>query len=124
MAKRSLMDYRATPQSCHDQLRKARERSALSQREVQRKTGLRQGHISRIENGEVDPRFSNVVRMARAVGLEVLFVPRSALPAVLGALAETDLDAESETPSAVELLVGGDDDPLSPGGAAADAEPE
>lgn len=118
------MDYRATPQSCHIQLRKARERGALSQREVQLRTGLRQGHISRIENGEVDPRFSNVVRMARAVGLEVLFVPRPALPAVLGALADTELDSDSETPSAVELLVGGADDPAAPAGASADAEPE
>ena len=65
------MDDRATPQSCHVELRKARVRAGLSQREVQLRTGVRQAHIPRIENGQLDPRFSNVARMARAVGLEV-----------------------------------------------------
>lgn len=118
------MDYRTTPQSCHTELRKARERAGLSQRAVQLRTGLRQAHISRIENGQLDPRFSNVVRMARAVGLEVLLVPRRGLPAVLGALAETGLDPDAGVASAVELLVGTGDEAVSDDDAAAGKEPE
>ncbi len=110
------MDYRVTPQSCHIELRKARTRAGLSQRDLQSRTGIRQANISLIENGRVDPRFSNVVRMARAVGLEVLLVPRRDLPAVLGALAETDPDSESGGASAVDLLVGADDAPSADGG--------
>lgn len=118
------MDYRATPQSCHMELREARVRAGLSQRELQLKTGLRQAHISLIENGQVDPRFSNVVRMARAVGLELLLVPRRALPAVLGALVETGADSVSASASAVELLVGTDDASASAdGGEPGEEEP-
>ncbi|MDE0693622.1 MAG: helix-turn-helix transcriptional regulator [Gammaproteobacteria bacterium] len=118
------MDFRITPQSCHIELRKARERAGMSQRELQLRTGLRQAHVSRIENGQVDPRFSNVVRVARAVGLEVLLVPRRALPAVFGALAESGTDSEYGGPSAVELLVGAEDASSSGGGDGAGEELE
>tara|TARA_R110002110_G_scaffold376568_2_gene586720 strand:+ start:229978 stop:230484 length:507 start_codon:yes stop_codon:yes gene_type:complete len=41
-----------------------------------------QGHISKIENGTVDLRISSLVELARALDLELAFVPRKALPAV------------------------------------------
>lgn len=63
-------------------LREARENKGLSQRELSTKSGVPQGHISKIENGDVDLRASSLVELARVLDLELLFIPRNAVPAV------------------------------------------
>ena len=75
-----------TPQSWPIELKRARKGLRMSQREMENRTGIRQSHLSRIENGLVDPKLSHAVQMARAVGFELVLVPRRALPAVFGAL--------------------------------------
>ncbi len=63
-------------------LRAARESKGLSQRELSAKSGVPQGHISKIENGAVDLRTSSLVALARVLDLELLLVPRKAVSAV------------------------------------------
>jgi transcriptional regulator with XRE-family HTH domain len=63
-------------------LREARENKGLSQRELSTKSGVPQGHISKIENGAVDLRASSLVALARVLDLELLFIPRQAVSAV------------------------------------------
>lgn len=63
-------------------LKAARERKRLTQRELSAKSGVPQGHISRIENGAVDLRVSSLVELARILDLELTLVPRKALSAV------------------------------------------
>ncbi len=63
-------------------LKAARESKGLSQRELGAKSGLPQGHISRIENGAVDLRLSSLVALARVLDLELTLVPRKTVPAV------------------------------------------
>ena len=63
-------------------LRAARAARGLSQRELSVNSAVPQGHISRIENGAVDLRLSNLVALARALDLELMLVPRQAVPAV------------------------------------------
>ena len=99
---------RVTPQSWHIEVRKTRESQRMSQREMERRTGIHQTQLSRIENGLVDPRVSDAIRMARAVGLEFALVPRRALPILYGLLRENT--GGGPRPSAVELLVGQGDD--------------
>lgn len=60
----------------------ARTEKAISQRALSDKVGIPQGHLSKIENGEVDPRLSSVVEIARALDYEIAFVPRALLPAI------------------------------------------
>lgn len=70
-----------------EQLKGAREAAGLSQRAVSAISGAQQGQLSKIENGSVDPRLSSVEQIARALGLELVLVPRrslSAVEAVLG----------------------------------------
>lgn len=71
-------------------LRKAREAKGLSQRELGKKAGVPQGHISRIENGAVDLRVSSLVALARTLDLELELVPRKVVPA-LKSLARSSL---------------------------------
>ncbi len=63
-------------------LRGAREAKGLSQRELSRKAGVPQGHISKIESGAVDLRVSSLIALARVLDLELALVPRKTLPAV------------------------------------------
>lgn len=63
-------------------LKAAREAKGLSQRALADLAGVAQSHISKIESGTVDLRHSSLVELARALGLEVMLVPRKTLPAI------------------------------------------
>jgi len=63
-------------------LKQARVRKALNQRALSKLSGVPQGQISKIENGAVDLRASSLIELARALDLELMLVPRRALPAV------------------------------------------
>ena len=63
-------------------LRTARRAKGLSQRELSAKSGVPQGHISKIENGAVDLRISSLVALARILDLELMLVPRKSVSAV------------------------------------------
>ena len=60
----------------------ARRDKGFSQRELSARSGVPQGHISKIENGDVDLRVSSLIALARALDLELELVPRKAIPAV------------------------------------------
>lgn len=65
-----------------DALKAARKRKGLSQRELSERSGVPQSHISRIENGAVDLRLSSLIELARTLDMELVMVPRKAVPAV------------------------------------------
>jgi transcriptional regulator with XRE-family HTH domain len=58
----------------------------MSQRALSARTGMTQSHISKIESGVVEPGLDGLVTLARALDLEVVFVPKHLLPAVQGML--------------------------------------
>lgn len=60
----------------------ARRQAKLSQRALGAKIGLAQSHVSKIERGTVDPQLSNLLEIARALGLELTLVPKRLVPAV------------------------------------------
>ena len=70
------------PEPIVRQLKEARNARKFSQRALSAKVGLPQGHISRIEAGEVDLKLSSLVGLARALDLEPMLVPRQQLKAV------------------------------------------
>lgn len=78
-----------------DALRSAREARGLSQRELSARSGVPQGHISKIENGAVDLRLSSLVELARVLDLELTLVPRKSLPAVQTIIRTASSEASS-----------------------------
>ena len=70
------------PSDLSDSIRLAREAIGVSQRALGEQAGIPQASISKFESGMVDPRLSTLVALARTLGLEVMLVPRSAVPAV------------------------------------------
>lgn len=65
-----------------DNLRDARVRKGLSQRELSARSGVPQSHISKIESGGVDLRVSSLIALARVLDLELLVAPKKAVPAI------------------------------------------
>ncbi|NYT79815.1 helix-turn-helix transcriptional regulator [Alcaligenaceae bacterium] len=74
------MRYSLEPIS--NRLREARIAKNLSQRQLSKLAGVPQSHISRIESNQVDLRLSSLIAIANALDLEVILVPRKAVPAV------------------------------------------
>lgn len=70
-------------------LKESRRSRGLSQRALSKLVGIPQSQIARIENGKVDPRISSAIRLARALGLELMFVPRESAQAVNSAVLNT-----------------------------------
>jgi len=60
----------------------ARQRAGLSQRALGAKVGISQSHLSKIERAAVDPQVSSLVEIARALGVELMLVPKQLVPAV------------------------------------------
>ncbi|MFW8637483.1 helix-turn-helix domain-containing protein [Cribrihabitans pelagius] len=63
-------------------LKEARESKGLSQRELSKRSGVPQSHISKIESNAVDLRLSSLTSLAHALDMELTLIPRKAAPAV------------------------------------------
>lgn len=61
----------------------------LSQREFASLAGTTQARVSKIENGETDPRLSTLIELVRSLDLDLVLVPRRYLPAVNAIIAQT-----------------------------------
>ena len=91
-------------------LARAREEHGLTQRMLGERLKVPQSHISKIERGKTDLRLSSLIEMARYLDLEVVLVPRQALPA-LRAITEHESSKEDylyrlSEPSDAERLGG------------------
>lgn len=64
------------------QIKAARLRQGLSQAELGQKLGVPQSHVSKIEQGNSDPRLSTISDMAQMLDQELVLVPRAMLPAL------------------------------------------
>lgn len=62
--------------------REGRQRAKLTQDEVALKAGVSRVSYRAIETGAAAPRAGTLVNIARALGLEMMFVPKEIVPAV------------------------------------------
>ncbi|RIX76568.1 helix-turn-helix domain-containing protein [Acidovorax cavernicola] len=63
-----------------EELEKARKASGLSQEALATQAGLSRMTVQRIESGQIDPRLSTLLEMARVLGLELMPVPAALRP--------------------------------------------
>lgn len=87
-----------------EKLKKTRESRGLSQRALSLKSGVPQGHISKIENGSVDLRLSSLVAIMRALELELVLVPRKYLSVVNSIVGNIDGRRDGGPPRPVYTL--------------------
>ena len=80
-------------------LKAARVKKGWSQRSFAGSIGMPQSRLSKIENGLIDLRTSNLLELARSLDMELMMVPRQLVPAVDGLIRQdTGAGAEKETP--------------------------
>ncbi|MGM4963000.1 helix-turn-helix domain-containing protein [Tardiphaga sp. 1201_B9_N1_1] len=63
-------------------LRDARRKQGLTQEALGNRLRIPQTHVSAMEAGTVDVRASTLIAWTRALGLELLLLPREVVPAV------------------------------------------
>ena len=86
-------------------IQKERERRGLSQRAYAALTGATQPRVSKIENGEIDPRVSTLIEFARSLDLDLMLVPRQHVPAVNAIISKKPRSSEERaTQSALQRL--------------------
>ncbi len=66
-------------------LENTRKAASLTQEELAKRAGVSRMTVSRIEAG-MDPRLSTLQELARAMGMELMLVPRALRPEVEGFL--------------------------------------
>jgi transcriptional regulator with XRE-family HTH domain len=91
------------------QLKKTRENRGLSQRELSARSGIPQGHISKIESGNVDLRLSSLVAIARVLELEFALIPRKHLSAINSIVGRANSKSNEEPPRPAYSLDGKED---------------
>ena len=64
----------------------ARKATRLTQAELAARAGLSRMTVQRIEAGDIDPRLSTLLEMARVLGMELMMVPAELRPDVEGFL--------------------------------------
>lgn len=77
-----LLSASVTSDSWRNELRKVRKDKGVTQQEAARLTGIRQPRISQIENGEVDPRLSEVMSLSETLGMVLAMFPSGFLESV------------------------------------------
>jgi ribosome-binding protein aMBF1 (putative translation factor) len=70
-AQRLAHESDAATHSLGERLRKARERSGVTQQELESRSGLAQALISKLERGKHQPRFDTLQRYADGLGVSV-----------------------------------------------------
>jgi len=90
-------------------IKDARLKRGWGQRELAAKIGLPQPHISRIESGQIVPRFDTLLDLVRVLDQDILLVPRALVPAV-----QSLVRAQREPESVEKPLYAADDEEPSP----------
>lgn len=83
------------PVEIREELKQARLRRGWSQRELGRRIGLPQMHISGIESGKIAPRFDTLLDYVRSLDYDLVLIPRTLVPAVLALVREHKPSSES-----------------------------
>ena len=63
-------------------LRDARREAGLNQEKLARRAGVTRMTVQRLETGQIDPRLSTVLVLARELGMELMLVPSTLRPAL------------------------------------------
>ncbi len=92
-----------------EKLKTTREKKGFSQRAFAKSIGMPQSRLSRIESGLIDLQTSNLLELGRALDLELMFIPRQAVPAV-NSLIRQSSSAVSETEMTPLYALGNTDD--------------
>ena len=109
------------PETISRELKAARLRRSWSQTEAGKHAGLPQTHISGIETGRIVPRFDTLLDLVRVLGMDLVLVPQSLVPAVNALVRDSHTRKTDERPLYAADDDDDDDDDGGDGGDGGDA---
>jgi transcriptional regulator with XRE-family HTH domain len=77
-----VLRQKGLPADLRRALKDAREKRGWSQRDLARRLGIAQRHISGIESGKIVPRYDTLLEFVRMLDSDLLMVPRALVPVV------------------------------------------
>jgi transcriptional regulator with XRE-family HTH domain len=77
-----VLRQKGLPGELRRALKEAREKRGWSQRDLARRLGIAQRHISGIESGKIVPRYDTLLEFVRMLDRDLLMVPRALVPVV------------------------------------------
>ena len=93
-------------------LKDAREKRGWSQRDLARRLGIAQRHISGIESGKIVPRYDTLLEFVRMLDSDLLMVPRALVPVVQSLVRDHLKDQPGEGEERPLYAAAGDDDTM------------
>ena len=94
-----VLRQKGLPTDLRRALKDAREKRGWSQRDLARRLGIAQRHISGIESGKIVPRYDTLLEFVRILDRDLLMVPRALVPALRALIRDhfrQDQQSESE----------------------------
>lgn len=101
---------RGLPAEMRRALKEARGKRGWSQRELGRRLGLPQMHISGIESGKIVPRYDTLLEIVRILDRDLLMVPRALVPVVQSLVRDHLKDQPGEGEERPLYAAGGEGD--------------
>jgi transcriptional regulator with XRE-family HTH domain len=97
-AKKGIKPLRqkALPADLRRGLKEARKKRGWSQRDLARRLGIAQRHISGIESGKIVPRYDTLLELVRMLDRDLIMVPRALVPVVQSLVRDHHKDQPGE----------------------------
>jgi transcriptional regulator with XRE-family HTH domain len=103
------------PADMREELKGARTSRGWSQRELGRRLGLPQMHVSAIESGKIVPRFDTLLDYVRGLDHDLLLIPRTLVPAVMALVREHKASNQTGGEEERSLYAVSEDEPETKG---------
>jgi len=105
-----VLRQKGLPTDLRRALKDAREKRGWSQRDLARRLGIAQRHISGIESGKIVPRYDTVLELVRMLDRDLLMVPRALVPVVQSLVRDHLKDQPGEGEERPLYAADGDED--------------
>src|SRR5262252_1460554 len=105
-----VLRQKALPAELRRALVQAREKRGWSQRDLASRLSVGQRHISGIESGKIVPRYDTLLEMVRALGRDLLMVPRALVPVMQSLVRDHLKDQPGEGEERPLYVADGDED--------------
>jgi transcriptional regulator with XRE-family HTH domain len=91
-----ILRQKGLPADLRRALKDARNKRGWSQRDLARRLGIAQRHISGIESGKIVPRYDTLLELVRMLDRDLLMVPRALVPVVQSLVRDHPKDQPGE----------------------------
>lgn len=105
-----VLRQKGLPADLRRALKDAREKRGWSQRDLARRLGIAQRHISGIESGKIVPRYDTLLEFIRMLDRDLLMVPRALVPVVQSLVRDHLKDQPGEGEERPLYAAAGDED--------------